>query len=114
MAHHQQNISKGVLSYFVDIILAIELAAFLQIQPFIMQVGNHFWQESANECLKFFRPFLDYITEGNTWVYTHSSWEDKISLCLLSLMFSLLSYLPIRAHFGALVWTPFSSYLQWL
>lgn len=57
MAHHQQNISKGVLSYFIDIILTIELAAFLQIQPFI-RWEIIFWQDSTNACLKFSGPAL--------------------------------------------------------
>lgn len=44
MAHLQQNVLKGVfLSYSVNILLAIKLAAFLKIQPFIMLGGSSFW-----------------------------------------------------------------------
>lgn len=63
MAHFPQNTSKGVfLFYFVrTIILAIKLAAFLQIQPFIMRVGSSFLAGLCKRMLTFFGPSLDDI-----------------------------------------------------
>lgn len=76
MAHFQQNIPIGVfLSYFVNnIILAIKLDTFSQIQPFSCKGGKKFLDKTLQlNAYNLGGPFLDYIKYVGTWVYTSSS-----------------------------------------